>query len=87
MKERELCTNCGGNGVLKIPGGVSQCDRCNGEGWDPGEPSIPISQLRALRRLAKEATNGWACHARTKRERDEIGRLHREIEAIVVEGE
>lgn len=35
-----------------------------------------------LRRLAKEATNGWASYARTKLEHNEIARLHREIDAL-----
>lgn len=30
-------------------------------------------------RLAKEATNGWACYAKRQIEHDEIARLHREI--------
>lgn len=33
-----------------------------------------------LRRLAKEATNGWACYARTKIEHAEIARLHQAID-------
>ena len=32
-------------------------------------------------RLAKEATNGWACYAKRKIEHEEIARLHREIAA------
>ncbi len=34
--------------------------------------------LRALR-LAKEATNGWACYAKRQAEHDNIAHLHREI--------
>ena len=30
-----LCTRCGGNGVVKIPGGVSTCDRCEGRCYEP----------------------------------------------------
>lgn len=33
-------------------------------------------------RLAKEATNGWACYAKRKIELDEIARLHGEIDAL-----
>jgi len=36
---------------------------------------------RALR-LAKEATNGWACYAKRKAEHAEIARLHRAIEIL-----
>ena len=32
--------------------------------------------------LAREATNGWACHARTRAEHDEIARLHRELNRL-----
>jgi hypothetical protein len=34
-----------------------------------------------LRRLAKEATNGWACYAKRDSEHREIARLHAEIDA------
>jgi hypothetical protein len=34
--------------------------------------------IRALR-LAKEATNGWACYAKRKVEHDNIAHLHHEI--------
>jgi hypothetical protein len=37
-------------------------------------------QNERLRQLAKEAVNGWACHARARREHDEIARLHSEID-------
>jgi hypothetical protein len=40
----------------------------------------------ALRKAAKEATNGWACYARTNREHDEIARLHGVIDALVDQG-
>lgn len=40
--------------------------------------------VSALVSLAKQATNGWACHARTKREHEDIARLHREIDAVEV---
>jgi hypothetical protein len=42
-----------------------------------------IAQLEAQRdellRLAREATNGWACYAKRKVEHDEIARLHAAI--------
>lgn len=37
-------------------------------------------EIERLRTLAKEATNGWACYAKSTLERDEIGRLHTEID-------
>lgn len=40
------------------------------------------TQLTEAIRLAKEATNGWACYAKRKIEHDDIARLHREIRAI-----
>lgn len=39
-----------------------------------------VASIEELKRLAKEATNGWACFAKQKREHDEIARLHREID-------
>jgi len=41
-----------------------------------------IEQLAVAVRLAKEATNGWACYATRKIEHDEIARLHRAIDAL-----
>jgi len=38
--------------------------------------------LASLRKLAKEATNGWACFAKRKNELDEIGRIHAAIDAV-----
>lgn len=32
--QRELCRECDGNGVVKIPGGVSVCPRCKGDCWE-----------------------------------------------------
>ena len=34
-KDRELCRVCHGNGVVKIPGGVSVCEHCEGDCWEP----------------------------------------------------
>lgn len=48
MNERELCGECGGNGVVKIPGGIRVCPKCNGECWAPN------SELTALRARVKE---------------------------------
>lgn len=41
-----------------------------------------MQERETLRRLAKEATNGWACYARTNREHDDIARLHKEIDLV-----
>lgn len=38
--------------------------------------------LEKALKLAKEATNGWACYAKRAIEHDEIARLHREIDAL-----
>lgn len=40
------------------------------------------SRLSVAIRLAKEATNAWACYARRAIELEEIARLHREIKKI-----
>lgn len=42
--------------------------------------ALPLTpDLRTALRIAKEATNGWACYAKRKMEHVEIARLHREI--------
>lgn len=41
-----------------------------------------IDLLRRAIRLAKEATNGWACYAKRKAEYENIAHLHREIAAL-----
>lgn len=43
--------------------------------------SLQAALQRALS-LARHATNGWACYAKRKPELDEIGRLHRELDAM-----
>lgn len=40
-----------------------------------------LDRLETLRRLAKEATNGWACYAKREIEHREIARLHKAIDA------
>ena len=32
---KDLCSQCGGNGVINIPGGMSECPRCDGDCWEP----------------------------------------------------
>ena len=32
-KRDELCSTCGGNGSLKIPGGIEVCPACDGRCW------------------------------------------------------
>ena len=32
--ECPLCSECGGNGVVNIPGGISVCPSCNGECYE-----------------------------------------------------
>lgn len=39
--DRPLCATCGGNGVVKIPGGVSVCPGCHGECWASVRPDDP----------------------------------------------
>jgi hypothetical protein len=40
-RERELCRRCEGNGVIKIPGGVSVCPRCHQDCYEPSAPASP----------------------------------------------
>jgi hypothetical protein len=63
--ERRLCAACGGNGVVKIPGGVSVCDRCHGDCWEPPAAVRENKQLRAaLERLLTEISNAADSHIR-----------------------
>lgn len=41
--------------------------------------------LKQALKLASEATNGWACHAKRRSEHDEIARLHQEIRLLQIE--
>lgn len=52
---------------------------------EPRPGSLPPGDRETLKdalRLAKQATNGWACYARTKLEHREIARLHQDIDAL-----
>src|SRR5262245_57420230 len=74
MSELELCKVCEGNGVLKIPGGVSVCPRCRGTCYEP-PAAAPLAgaarpDLQTLRdeiaRYVKatvfpNAAKGWVC--------------------------
>ena len=39
-----LCVQCDGNGVIKIPGGISECPTCKGRCWAPA-PSEAEQQI------------------------------------------
>lgn len=32
--DRELCRECGGNGTVRLVGGISVCPRCQGDCWE-----------------------------------------------------
>ncbi len=59
---RPLCSRCGGNGTIKIPGGVSVCPACDGEcyGADPRLADLQ-RDLDAARELNEwyEKRCGW----------------------------
>jgi hypothetical protein len=76
--ERELMTLAHGDRLLPDASEHAQiiADRINKLRAAPALPSD------ALGKLAKEATNGWACYARTKREHADIARLHSEIDKL-----
>ncbi len=40
LTERALCSECHGNGSVRIPGGVSVCPRCDGRCWE--DPALLI---------------------------------------------
>ncbi len=50
-----LCTQCGGNGVIKIHHGTSVCPRCDGRCYEPEESPSPL----AVPRQEEEPTREW----------------------------
>lgn len=72
------------SGIRKPPEGAPTPTPDSAEWWRQVAQGLGVEVAR-MKRLAKEATNGWACHATRKREHDEIARLHREIDAHVAE--
>ena len=52
---------------------------------DAASPLPPPTGWHELARLAREATNGWACYAKSDTERRDIMRLHDAINAIEAE--
>jgi hypothetical protein len=52
MDRFELCPRCGGDGVLKIPGGVKTCPTCQGQFWAaaalPSRLDTYLARRRAL---------------------------------------
>lgn len=42
-----LCQQCGGNGVIKIPGGISTCPHCDGRCYEP-QPIVDYWKQRAM---------------------------------------
>jgi Helix-turn-helix len=50
-----LCQGCGGNGVIKIAGGVSECPRCGGRCFEPDDlPQTLPSPKAVLRGLVQD---------------------------------
>lgn len=71
LRDEGLCTKCSA---------TQYCEehQPRQEGQSMTDRGIALSAVR----LAKEATNGWACVAKGKIEHDEISRLHRAIGEI-----
>jgi hypothetical protein len=61
--QRELCAHCGGNGVVKLVGGVSVCPRCRGECYEPGcsRCAAQSSRLRSLEQRLRDL-EGYVQH-------------------------
>jgi hypothetical protein len=59
--QRELCAHCGGNGVVKLVGGVSVCPRCRGECYEPGcsRCAAQSSRLRSLEQRLRDLEGKW----------------------------
>ena len=47
----DLCPGCNGNGVVKVPGGVSVCVQCQGKGW-----ANRLAELDTLRQQVASLT-------------------------------
>lgn len=58
-EEQELCRLCEGNGVIKIPGGVSVCPRCRQTCYEPPThsppPAAPRPVCRECGRIVQQA--------------------------------
>lgn len=50
--ERNLCKVCGGNGSLKIPGGIKVCPVCDGDCWEPEGSTRDLSFEEILNKIA-----------------------------------
>lgn len=62
MSDRALCATCGGNGVVKIPGGVSVCDDCDGECFARPpylHPKIAARLTQLRDEMRREAAGVW----------------------------
>ena len=67
-----LCPKCHGNSVLRIPGGIKECDRCEGSGEVCGKCDRNRAEIARLRE-ENERGKKWR---QTERELlDEIKRL------------
>lgn len=88
----QLCSVCEGNGVVKIPGGVSTCDHCDGKCYEPA-PDWRARVLALIKKWRAEASSelGKATmHGRGTPEHDEHMELCRawksaadELDALV----
>ncbi len=62
--QHELCSECGGNGVLKIHHGVKMCPRCGGECYEPSAPPatrLALADLRVRAEALWEELGGDLC--------------------------
>ena len=57
------------------------CLRCQMQAAEAREAALREA-LTTTKRLAREATNGWACYAKRKIEHDDISRIHRALDHI-----
>jgi hypothetical protein len=47
--------------------------------------SLLLDERDEARKLARQATNGWACYATREVEHDDIARIHRVLDAMEAE--
>lgn len=65
--ERELCRVCGGDGSVKIPGGIRVCPACDGDCWEPEVATRALSFDEMLNRIAPILDGTPNAHARAEK--------------------
>lgn len=70
--------------LTEMLGRLNESERALKAATDEADKALEFERQKSarLKTLAKEATNGWACYARTKLEHNDISRLHQALDAF-----